>query len=138
MAKFGPFKNAFFDVNGVDLSNHVESLTVNESAAALENHAMGDDTAIKIAGLLDWSIDVTFFQDFAAGSVDATLHPIYSGGDSCRVRCRPDSATVGAGNPMWSGDAYITSYQPMGGAHGDNLMTSVTFSPATNLVRSTS
>jgi hypothetical protein len=137
MAKFGPFKNGYLQINGVDLSDHVEAMTLNVGAATLDNSAMGDNYDNQRAGLLNWSVEATFFQDFAASSVDATLYPLFSAGTSFALVMRPDSGGVSTGNPQWSGDAFISSYTPVGGTHGDNLMSPVTFSPATDLVRAT-
>jgi len=39
----------------------------------LDDTVMGDTTRSNIAGLLNWSIDVEFLQDFASAKVDATL-----------------------------------------------------------------
>lgn len=138
MAKFGPFKNAYLEVNSVDLSDHVESMTINQSNATLDEHAMGDNTAKQRAGLMSWSIDVTFFADFAAASVDATLSPLYSGGTNFMIRAKAENAATSATNPIWSGQAFVSSYQPMGGGHGDELMQPTTFSPAGDLIRYTS
>lgn len=135
----GPFWNAQLIVQGVDLSDHVDSLTINETAAQLDDSSMGDYTDIMRAGLFSWSIECSFFQDFAAGSVDATLHPLFSGRSDVTVTCKPDAgAATSATNPMYSGLAFISAYTPMGGSHGDNLMTPVTFSPRGELTRLTS
>lgn len=138
MAKFGPFFNGYVAVNGVDLSDHVQSFTINATATQLDNHAMGDDTATQEPGLLSWTIDVTFFADFAAGSVAHTLWPLYSGREQFAVVCKPADAAVASGNPQWSGQAFISSTTPLAGTHGDELMDSCTFSCAGTLVRTTS
>ncbi len=137
MAKFGPFKNAFLEINGVDLSDHVESVTLNMSAATLDESAMGDESDIQRAGLFSWSIDANFLQDFAAGSVDAALYPLYVNRTTANIRLRPDAGAISETNPMYSGQAFISSYTPLGGSHGDELMAPVTFSPRNDLVRST-
>ena len=134
----GPFWNAQIIVQGVDLSDHCDSLTINETAAQLDDSAMGDYTDVQRAGLFSWTIEASFFQDFAAGSVDVTLHPLFSGRSDVLITCMPDKdAGVGVTNPMYSGLAFISAYTPMGGSHGDNLMTPVTFSPRGELVRLT-
>lgn len=138
MARYGPWKNAYLAVNGVDLSDHAESISLNTGAVTLSNSAMGDEYEYQRAGLLNWSVEATFYQDFAAGSVDATLWPLYSGRQTFALVLRADSGLIGTANPQWSGDVFISSYQPAQGAHGDNLMSPVTFSPASDLLRSTS
>ena len=138
MARYGPWKNAYLQINGIDLSDHVESLTLNGGAVTLPNDAMGDEYEYQRAGLLTWSVEATFYQDFAGGSVDATLWPLYSGRQTFALIVRADSGAIGTANPQWSGDVFISSYQPLAGSHGDNLMVPITFSPASDLVRSTS
>ena len=136
--RFGPWKNAYLEVNGVDISDHAESITLNTGAVTLPNNAMGDEYEYQRAGLLNWSVEATFYQDFAAGSVDATLWPLYSGRQTFALILRADSGAIGTENPRWSGDVFISSYQPTQGSHGDNLMSPVTFSPASDLIRTTS
>lgn len=137
MSKFGPFKSAFLEVNGVDLSDHVDSVALNTTMGSNDEHAMGDNTALQRPSLLDWSIDVSFIQDFAAGNVDATIWPLYSGGQTFAVRFRPDQGAKGTTNPEWSGDAFVSSYTPASGGHGDELMAPATFRPRSDLIRTT-
>lgn len=135
MSRFGPWKNAYLEINGTDISDHVESVTLDTGAVELPNHAMGDEYEYQRAGLLTWSVEASFFQDFAAASVDATLWPLYSGRQTFALILKPDSGAIGQSNPQWSGDVFISSYQPLAGSHGDNLMAPVTFAPASDLVR---
>lgn len=135
MAKHGPFANAYLTVNGVNLSDHVKSLTLNTGANLNDETAMGDNTVINRASTKTWDLSVEFFQDFAANSVDATLNPLV-GAAAFPVAMRPDStAAMGATNPCWSGLAVLQGYQPLGGAKGDELMAPVSFASAGNLTR---
>ena len=67
--------DAFISVNAVDLSDHVDTVTINYSAELVDATVMGDDGMRRLGGLKDWSVVVTFNQDFAASKVDATLFP---------------------------------------------------------------
>lgn len=136
---FGVFKNAEIIVAGTDISDHCESVTLNVSQAELDNSAFGDESELIRPGLFTWNIEVNVFQDFASGSIDALVFPLFSGRVKHPVTVKPDAgAATGATNPMYSGQCYVTAYNPIDGSHGDNLMTSITFSPATDLVRLTS
>ncbi len=130
MAKFGCWKNGWIEVNGVVLSDHTQEINIEQSAAELPNDAMGDEVAIMTSGLFDWTITATFYQDFAAGSVDATLNPLYLNRSFFPVRIRPDSAATSPTNPMYSGTAVLVNYPPISGRHGQNLMTKAVFRPA--------
>ena len=73
MAVFGVWRNGHITVNGVDLSDHAREITLETSVAELPDNVHGDNTAKVRAGLEDWTITVTFLQDFAAAEVDETL-----------------------------------------------------------------
>lgn len=129
------WKNASFIVNAVDLSNDVQSLALNYSAESLDETAMGDDTRIRKGGLLDWSVDITFLQDFAASQVDATLFSLV-GTTSC-IQIKPVNAAASATNPRFGGVAVLESYPPASGAVGSMLTAAVRFVPASDLSRNT-
>lgn len=111
------WKNAFLDINAVDLSNDVKSLTVNEGSETGDDTAMGDDTRSALAGLKTYSIDVEFHQDFAAAQVDATLRDLV-GAASFTVLWRPDTGVVAVTNPQRSASMVVESYVPVSGAVG--------------------
>lgn len=119
--------------NSVDLSDHIKSITLNYSAEMLDDTAMGDDTRSKIGGLKDWSMDVTFHQDYAASNVDATFFPLVGSTFVCVLK--PTSSAVSATNPSFTGTGILESYQPMGGGVGDLEETTVTIQSAGTLVR---
>jgi hypothetical protein len=138
MSKFGVLKDAYLSVHGVDLSNHVSRLQYQQSAAEIASHAMGDDYEYSKPGLFRVTCTATFFQDFAAASVDATLDPLWRNRTEFEVKMRANKTlAVSTTNPMYSGQAFISSYRPIGGAHGENLMAEVTFSPASDWQRVT-
>ena len=124
-------------LNSVDLSDHVKSVSIDYGAAMLDKTAMGDTTTKNIAGLLDWTINIEFLQDYAAGEVDATLFPLV-GAAEFPIIIKPNGSTTAVANPKFTGSAVIESYQPMGGSVGDLMMSPVTLKPGTVLARATS
>ena len=131
------YTDASVVVNSVDLSDHVKSCTLNYEAEMLDDTVMGDTTRSNIAGLLNWSIDVEFLQDFAAAKVDATLFSLV-GAAAFTVTVKPTSGSVSSTNPSFSGSMVLESYPPMTGSVGDLETASATFRSAGTLARATS
>ena len=132
------YTDAFVSINGVDLSDHVLSASLNYAADLQEDTAMGDTTRTRIPGLLDWSLEVTFKQDFAGSNVDATLFTLV-GAAAFAVIIRPDkSDSITATNPNFTGNAVLESYPPLGGGVGDLAQATAVFQSAGALSRAVS
>lgn len=136
MAEFGVLKNAHVSIDAVDLSDHVREIRLPRGVEALDDTVMGDDTRSEGPGLLTWGGTITFTQDYAAGSVDATLNAAV--GTVVAVIFRPDAAAVGVTNPEWTGNALVKSYDPISGAVGDHLECTVELGAAGDIARATS
>ena len=131
------FTDAFLSINGVDLSDHVESVTLTYSAELVDDTTMGDTTRTRIGGLLDWSISADLAQDLAASEVNATLFSLV--GSTFAVILRADNSEgVGAANPNFTGTGILESYIPVGGSIGERLNTSITIQAAGALSAATS
>ena len=130
------YTNAKFEVNGVDLSDHASEVSLNYASEMQDETAMGDDTRIRKDGLKDWSVDVTFHQDFAANKVDATLFSVV--GTTVCVELRPQNICSTTLNPIFSGIAVLESYNPQGGSVGALLDAPATFQSAGSLSRASS
>lgn len=118
----------------MDLSDDTESVTLNYSAEMLDETAMGDTTRIRKGGLLDWSLDVNFHQDFAASQVDATLFSLV--GTTTCVELRPLNSCSTTINPSYTGICVLETYNPVGGSVGSLLDAPATFQSAGTLARS--
>jgi len=123
-------------INSVDLSDHVRSVTINYSADMVEDTNMGDDTHTMLGGLKNWSMDIEFAQDYAAGEVDATLFALV--GTSFTIDVKPTSGAVAATNPKYTGTGILESYNPVSGSVGDLATASVAVQAAGTLSRATS
>lgn len=117
--------DAAVTVNAVDLSDHIRQVTVNIAAGDEDFTAMGATGKARKAGLRDDSYEFEFNQDFAAAEVDATLFPLV-GAAPFAVTVKPTSAAVSATNPSYNGNGIITAYNPIDGAVGAAMVTSVT------------
>jgi hypothetical protein len=129
MAKF-VYNDVHVTVGAVDLSDHVQSVTLDVSVTESDVTSMSDDWDMVIAGRKRVSGSITFYQDFAASEVDATIWPLV--GTTTNLIIRPTSAAVGATNPDYDvTGALITGYSPVAGTYGDAAMTTVTFTGGT-------
>ena len=129
------FTDARVEINAVVLSDHVRSVTLDYSAELQDDTSMGDTTRERKGGLKDWSIEVDFFQDYAASEIDATLFGLV--GSTFTVEVRPTSAARSATNPGFSGTGILESYQPVGGEIGTMQMAPITIQAAGALSRLT-
>jgi len=114
---------------GQDLTNHVKSLTINMDYADVDVTAMNAVSVAHAPGLRDDSVEVEFFQDFAASSVHATINTYVGSSTGATLLIQSSGATVTATNPSFSMVAAPFTYQPMQGTVGDASMTTVSFMP---------
>lgn len=61
------------------------------------------------------SVETTFIQDYATGSVDATIYGIYSGTAAGTIKVTPDTS----GTVVYTLIARPNSYSPVAGGPGD-------------------
>ena len=123
-------------INNIDLSDHVRSLTLNYEAESVDDSTMSVLTRIAKGGLLNYSFDVEFAQDFAASEVDATLFSLV--GTTTTVVIKPTSGAVSSTNPSFTGTMMLQNYNPIQGSVGDFATAPVHFEAAGTLTRATS
>jgi hypothetical protein len=134
MSKF-VFTDAVVFINTVDLSDHVESVTLATSADAVELTAMGATAREYGSGLKNGSLSVTFFQDYAASEVDVTLFSLV-GAAAFACTVKPTSAAISATNPEFQFNALLTDYSgPVDASVGDAAKASATFQLTTAVTR---
>lgn len=133
MPKF-VLRDADVVINGVNLSDHVESLTINYGAETPDMTSMQDITRRRLPGLIDWTVDITFRQDFDAGEVDATLFPLV-GAAAVAMAIKPTSGAISATNPAFTGNVLVGQYNPIQGTVGDTANSTVTLTGDGTLTR---
>lgn len=133
-------RDASVVVNGVDLSNHVDTVEIDTKYDVVDVSAMGSTFKQKLLGLGDATIKVNFFQDYAAGEVDATLQALAGSNTSFPVVVKPTSAAPSTTNPSYTMQSLLPEYTPINGKVGAASMTQITFENAaqTGIVRATS
>lgn len=127
--------DASVTINSVVLSDHVRSVSLTYEAEMQDESAMGVSTRVNLAGMLVWSVDVEFNQDYATGEVDKTLFTLVGAAAFPVVLLPVATGGVSATNPSFTGQAVLESYGPVGGAIGDMGTASATFRSAGALVR---
>lgn len=129
-------KDVFLSIDGVDLSDHVQSIDITYGTESQDDTAMGDNTRQSEPGLFIHSLSATLYQDYSAGKTDATLFPLV-GNSGFPVIVRPNNAAASATNPEFSNTMILTSYPPIMGAVGDEHTVTVEFAAAGDLSRAT-
>jgi hypothetical protein len=94
------YTNGYVLVNGVDLTDHVSKVTVDDKREQKDITTVNATTNnIYTKGLGDATITLTFFQDWAAAKVHATLQPLLGSTTPIAVEVRPTNAARSATNP---------------------------------------
>lgn len=124
--------NAFISVGGVDLSDLVASVTLNETFDVVETTAFSSTAAkTRVAGLEDNSITLEFHQDYATGEVEQTIYPLL--GTAAAVIVKPNGSSTSAFNPSYTCSAIISEWTPINGSVGELASASVTW-PVTGAI----
>jgi hypothetical protein len=117
-------------VNSIDLSDHVQKVTIDDKKDTVDVTSMGAVSKEYLLGLGDATVAVTFFQDFGASSIDATLQPLHAAGSIFPISIIPNGTAASATNPRYSGTFILPEYVPIDGQVGAASMLSVTFQNA--------
>jgi len=123
--------NVNITVAGVDLSDHIASVTLGSTYDVLETTAFADGNVPqaaknRIAGLVDNSVTLEFHQDFAASQVEATIYPLL--GTEAIVTVQPEFGTAtSATNSLYTFTAVVSEWTPLNGAVGELATASVTW-----------
>ena len=134
MAKFAA-TDYKITVAGVNLSTSLNSVELALESDSLETTAFGGTFRESIGGLKSGSLTLQFMQDFGAGSVDATLFPLYN--TLATVVIVPTSGTVNSTNPSYTATCLVNSYSPFASSVGDIATFSVTWPTSGTVARGT-
>lgn len=119
--------NAYITVNGVNLSDHIASVTLTTNRDVVETTAFSSTAArTRIGGLADNSVTLEFHQDYATSSVEATIYPLL--GSTTSVVVKPNGSTTATDNPSYTFSVLVSEWTPLNGAVGELATASVTWS----------
>jgi hypothetical protein len=120
-------RDVYVSVNGVDLSDHVDTIAFSEKWPNIDVTGMGAKFVERLLGIGDASIQLNLFQDYAASEVFDTLRPLAGSNTPFPVVVRPVKADgVSATNPNFTMQAVLDQNDPLNGKVGAASMTSVT------------
>lgn len=134
--------NAFISIAGVNLSDHVASISLGTQYDIVETTQFGDTSKRRVAGLADNSLTIEFHQDFQAGSVESVIYPLLGTATTCRIK--PVDAARSVNNPEYvidgtngSGRVLISEWTPLNGAAGELATASVTWLISGDIIKLT-
>lgn len=119
------YTNPLITINSVDLSDHIASVTINETFAEVPTTAFGSTAVTRVAGLGDHSITLAFHEDFAASSVHQTIYPLK--GTTTTVTVKPVNTTTSSSNPSFSVTALVTEWPTINGSIGELATADITW-----------
>lgn len=123
-------------INSVDLTNHIDQVTIEETFADVDTTAFGSTSKTRAAGLGDHKITLDFQQDFAAASVEATVYPLV--GTTTTVVVLPVNAATTTTNPSYTMTVLVNDWKPVDGKVGALAMSSVTWPVSGGVTKATS
>lgn len=104
-------KNSEFTLATVDLTTFLSDISFPRTADMAETSAMGQDSKTYVKGLEDATISLSGQWDGTASTgPDDTLNTAYFGEAAVAWEYRPEG--TGVGFVQYSGNAFVTSYQP--------------------------
>lgn len=132
--------DASVTINSVNLSDHIASITINESTDVVETTAFSSTAAkTRVAGLKDNSVTLEFHQDFASSSVEQTINGSSSlVGTVTTIVVKPTSAAVSATNPSYSFSALVSEWTSLSGSVGELSTASVSWPITGAITKATS
>lgn len=123
-------------INGsTALASYLTQVELKASATDITTTAFGSSWVTRVAGLKEGSLTLTFNQDYAASTVDATLWPLL--GSQATVVIKPTSSAVGTSNPAYTAVCVVTDLTPVSGTVGDLSVFSVTWPTTSAISRAT-
>ena len=124
-------------IGAVDITDHVTSATLTQSADELEITALGDSSRKYVAGLQTGTLDLEFLNDFAAANVCATLQTALYTTVTAKLVPGPGT-TISATNPLYTVSILINNLTPIAGAAGEMSSSSLSFTCNSTIVQTTS
>lgn len=128
--------NPSITIGGIDLSDHINNVTIDTKYDIVETTAFGDTAKKRVAGLADNSISLDFMQDYGSSSVEATIYPLL--GTAATIVIKPVAGATTATNPQYTVSAVVSEWQPLKGQIGALATASVTWPVSGAITKATS
>lgn len=124
--------------NSGDVSQAVRRIRINETYDLLEDGHMGLNSHSRIAGLIDWGVELELLQNFASTAavpVDKLFDAIYQNAQPILIEVRPVNAARTSDNPARQGMVILESFNPIDAEHGGLQVVNANFRSAGDLSR---
>jgi hypothetical protein len=134
--------NAFVSIAGINLSDHIASITLATQYDLVDTTQLGDTSKKMIAGLAANTVSFEFHQDFQVGSVESVIYPLLGTATTCRIK--PIDTARSTSNPEYimdgtlgSGKILISEWTPLNAAAGELTTASVTWPISGDVIKLT-
>lgn len=118
----------------VNISDHVTSVTINQTFDELDITAMGDSSHKFLKGLESASVSLDVLNDLAsATSLTNTLQSCY--GKNVVFTFKQTDAAVSVNNPLYTVTLLVNNLTPINGATGDVSSQSLSFNASSTVLR---
>jgi hypothetical protein len=125
-------------LNGVNLTDSLHAVTLDVSSNEVDTTTFGTASTVYktvVGGIVSGSVKMDFYQDYASGSVDATIFPLVNTIGTLVIK--PQGTVTSATNPAYSALCLINAYSPIAGSIGDLSSFSVTWPTTGSVTRAT-
>lgn len=119
--------NAMVLVNSVDISNHVQSVSIPDVRAEVDVTSMGDANVEIVLGLGDTTWTIVVFNDYAVGNIDSQMWALHITNTPFPIEVRPVNAARSTSNPAYTLTGLLPQYEPISGAVAAAVTTSLVF-----------
>ena len=120
-------------VPSIDISDHVSAVTLTQIVDELEVTTMGDSAHKVVGGLQSATLQIDFFNDWAASQVMTTLNAAFAttlAVSMITIKGTPVAAT----NPTYQFSIFVNNLTPVGtGGVGDEAASSISFTVNTTV-----
>jgi len=125
-------------VPSIDISSYVSAVTLTQIVDELEVTTMGDSAHKVVGGLQSATLQIDFFNDWAASAVMTTLNAAFATTLAVSMITVKGTA-VSATNPTYQFSIFVNNLTPVGtGGVGDEAASSISFTVNTTVTVSTS
>jgi hypothetical protein len=123
-------------INGTAaLAPYLTQVELKTSANDITTTSFGSSWVTRVAGLKEGTLTLQFNQDYATGTVDATLWPLL--GTQATVVIKPTSTAVSANNPAYTAIVLVTEVVPASATIGDLSTFSISWPTSSTVSRAT-
>lgn len=118
----------------VNISDHVTSVTINQTFDELDITAMGDSSHKFLKGLESASVSLDVLNDISSSTaLTNTLESCY--GKNVVFTFKQSDAAVSATNPLYTVTLLVNNLTPINGATGDVSSQSLSFNASSTVLR---